>query len=104
MSMEKPTLPAARQFADEIRKLYAKGLEETELWGAIAAAMRKLLADPTLRERAQGWPATVESAPTVRNLLFYEDADYGLCSTPQSDSRTWSPTCMTMAMFGRSMG
>jgi predicted metal-dependent enzyme (double-stranded beta helix superfamily) len=77
MSMEKPTLPAARQFADEIRALYAKGLEETELWGAIAAAMRKLLADPTLRERAQGWPATVESAPTVRNLLFYEDADYG---------------------------
>jgi predicted metal-dependent enzyme (double-stranded beta helix superfamily) len=77
MSMEKPTLPAARRFADEIRALYAKGLEETELWGAIAAAMRKLLADSTLRERAQGWPATVESAPTVRNLLFYEDADYG---------------------------
>ena len=77
MSMEKPTLPAARQLADDIRALYAKGLEQTELWGAIAGPMRKLLADPALRERAQGWPATVESAPTVRNLLFYEDPDYG---------------------------
>ena len=75
--METPTLPAVRQFADEIRALYAKGLEETELWQKIAVAMRKLLADPTLKERAQGWPATVESAPTVRNLLFYEDPDYG---------------------------
>ena len=77
MSMEKPTLPAARQLADDIRALYAMGLEQTELWGTIATAMRKLLADPVLRARAQGWPATVESAPTVRNLLFYEDADYG---------------------------
>ena len=34
--MEKPTLPAARQLADDIRALYAKGLEETELWGSIA--------------------------------------------------------------------
>ena len=77
MSMEKPTLPAARQLADDIRALYAMGLEQTELWGTIATAMRKLLADPVLRARAQGWPATVESAPTVRNLLFYEDPDYG---------------------------
>ena len=77
MSMEKPTLPAARQLVDDIRALYAMGLEQTELWGTIATAMRKLLADPVLRARAQGWPATVESAPTVRNLLFYEDPDYG---------------------------
>ena len=97
MSMEKPTLPAARQLADDIRALYAMGLEQTELWGTIATAMRKLLADPVLRARAQGWPATVESAPTKTLTTV-------LCSTPQSDSRTWLPTCMTMAMFGRSMG
>jgi hypothetical protein len=30
ISMEKPTLPAARQFADDIRALYAKGLEQVE--------------------------------------------------------------------------
>jgi predicted metal-dependent enzyme (double-stranded beta helix superfamily) len=75
--MEKPTLPAARQLADDIRALYAQGLDGKELWYAIASAMRKLLADPALKERAQGWPATVESAPSVRNLLFYEDPDYG---------------------------
>lgn len=75
--MEKPTLPAARLFADEIGALYAKGLEETALWQQIASAMRKLLADPTLKQRAQSWPMTVEGAPTVRNLLFYEDPDYG---------------------------
>jgi len=75
--MERPSLPAARQLADEIRALYAKGQPEEELWGEIAVAMRKLLADPALKERAQGWPATVENAPTVRNLLFYEDPDYG---------------------------
>lgn len=75
--MEKPTLPAARQFADEIRALFAKGLDETELWQQIAAAMKTLLADAGLKECAQGWPMTVESAPTTRNLLFYEDPDYG---------------------------
>ena len=38
--MEKPTLPAARQLADDVRALYAQGLEETELWQEIASAMR----------------------------------------------------------------
>jgi predicted metal-dependent enzyme (double-stranded beta helix superfamily) len=75
--MEKPTLPAAQQLVDEIRALYGKGLEETELWQQIALVMRKLLADTGLKKCAKGWPATVESAPTVRNLLFYEDPDYG---------------------------
>jgi predicted metal-dependent enzyme (double-stranded beta helix superfamily) len=75
--MEKPTLPAARLLVDQIRSLYAKGLAENELWSEIAAAMRELLSDEELKKRAQGWPATVESAPTVRNLLFYEDPDYG---------------------------
>jgi predicted metal-dependent enzyme (double-stranded beta helix superfamily) len=75
--MENPMLPAARQFTDEVRALYAEGLAETELWQRIAAGMRKLLADPALKQCAQGWPMTVESAPTVRNLLLYEDPDYG---------------------------
>jgi hypothetical protein len=48
-AMEKPTLPAARQLADDIRALYAQGLDEKELWHAIASAMRKLLADPALK-------------------------------------------------------
>jgi predicted metal-dependent enzyme (double-stranded beta helix superfamily) len=75
--MMKPPLPAASRLVDEIRALHAEGLEEKELWRRIEVAMRKLLADPGLKRAAQAWPATVESAPTVRNLLFYEDPDYG---------------------------
>ena len=75
--MEKPKLPAARRLVDDIRAIYANGHDERERWQLIEQAMRKLLADPQLKERAQEWPATVESAPTVRNLLFYEDPDYG---------------------------
>lgn len=75
--MEKPTLPAASKFVDEIRALYASRLEENELWKQIAVAMRPLLADPTLKERAQGWQTTVMGAPVVGNLFFYEDPDYG---------------------------
>lgn len=75
--MERPTLPAVLALIDEIRALYASRLEATELWKRIELSMRKLLVNPEFMERARGWPATVESAPTVRNLLFYEDPDYG---------------------------
>ena len=75
--MQNPTLPAAQSLIDEIRTLYTKRLDAAELWKQIELSMRKLLADSVLKERAQEWPATVESAPTVRNLLFYEDPDYG---------------------------
>ena len=75
--MKTPTLPAARRFLDEVRTLYAQDLEETELWRRIEQAMGPLLADPGLKACAQGWPETVESAPSVGNLLFYEDPDHG---------------------------
>lgn len=75
--MEKPKLQSARHLVDEMRAIYAVGYPEGERWQRIEQALRKLLADPELKERAQEWPATVESAPTVRNLLFYEDPDYG---------------------------
>lgn len=75
--MNKPTLPAAARLVEEIRALFAAGLEEKALWQQIEQVHRKLLADPGLKETSQAWPATVESAPTVRNLLFYEDPDYG---------------------------
>lgn len=75
--MNTPTLPAARRFLDQVRALHAEDLEEAALWGRIEDAMGPLLADPGLRESTNNWPATVESAPTVGNLLFYEDPDYG---------------------------
>jgi predicted metal-dependent enzyme (double-stranded beta helix superfamily) len=75
--VEKPSLPAAQRLIDDIRELYASGMTGTELWTAIARALRKMLPDPGLKTCAHTWPATVESAPTVRNLLFYEDPDHG---------------------------
>ena len=75
--MEKPNLPAARQFADEVRALYAQGLQEDALWQRIKDAMRPFLADPGLKASTQNWPATIEGSPTIKNLFFYEDPDYG---------------------------
>ncbi|MGB0574619.1 MAG: hypothetical protein ACPGPC_00455 [Alphaproteobacteria bacterium] len=75
--MEKPQLPAARRFVDEIRALYAQELDADILWAKIKDAMGPLLADPFLKESSRTWPLTVEGAPKVKNLLFYEDPDYG---------------------------
>jgi predicted metal-dependent enzyme (double-stranded beta helix superfamily) len=75
--MPTPTLPAAKEFIAQIRALYAGGLNDAALWREIERAMRPFLVDPGLKARAQDWPATVESAPGVKNLLFYEDPDYG---------------------------
>lgn len=75
--MNKPGLPAARRFVDDVRALYAQDLEETELWRRIREAMKPLLADPGLKASAKNWPATIEGAPTIKNLFFYEDPDYG---------------------------
>lgn len=75
--MKTPALPAARRFLDQVRTLYAEDLDEAALWSRIEDAMRPLLADPDLKARAGDWPQTVESAPAVGNLLFYEDPDYG---------------------------
>jgi predicted metal-dependent enzyme (double-stranded beta helix superfamily) len=75
--MAKPSLPAAKTFIDRIRALYAEGLAGAALWAQIEQAMRPLLADAGLKARAQDWPATIEGSPTVKNLLFYEDPDYG---------------------------
>ena len=40
--MEKPNLPAARHFADEVRALYAQGLQDDALWQRIKDAMRPI--------------------------------------------------------------
>jgi predicted metal-dependent enzyme (double-stranded beta helix superfamily) len=76
-SLPAPGLPAAKALIARIRALHAERLADAALWARIEQAMRPLLADPGLKARAQDWPATVEGAPTVGNLLFYEDPDYG---------------------------
>ena len=74
---DRPTLPAAGQFVDDVRALYAEGLDPDTLWSRIKEAMVPLLADPGLIDSSKTWPLTVEDAPKVKNLLFYEDPDYG---------------------------
>jgi len=74
---DRPTLPAASKFVDEVRGLYAEGLDAETLWARVKDAMTPLLADQGLKESSKTWPLTVEDAPKVKNLLFYEDPDYG---------------------------
>ena len=74
---EKPNLPAAALFVDCVRALFKTGLEGELLWTKIKEVMAPLLEDQGLRSAANSWPATVEAAPSVKNLLFYEDPDFG---------------------------
>ena len=75
--MNKPLLPSGRKFVDEVRKLYSQNLDETFMWTKIKENMIPLVRDPELKESSQNWPLTVEDVPKVKNLLFYEDPDYG---------------------------
>ena len=75
--MNKPLLPSGRKFVDEVRKLYSQNLDEKFMWTKIKENMIPLLRDPELKESSQNWPLTVEDVPKVKNLLFYEDPDYG---------------------------
>ena len=75
--MTEPRLPAARRLIEGIRDIYARHADETARWRAIEEAMKPFLTDPGLIARAKTWPQTVESAPRVGNLLFYEDPDLG---------------------------
>ena len=75
--MEKPQLPAALKFVEQIRALYIQNLDTDILWDKIRFAMGPLLADKELKKSSKTWPLTVEGVPKVKNLLFYEDPDFG---------------------------
>jgi len=76
--LSKPQLPAASRFVDRIRDLYESEPDPGKRWAAIREAMIPLLVDPGLKESSKRWPLTVaDAAGGVRNLLFYEDPDYG---------------------------
>jgi len=73
-----PRLPAAARFVERIRELYNNEPDLDQRWEAIRERMVELLADPALREHSKDWPLTVaDAAGGVRNLLFYEDPNYG---------------------------
>jgi predicted metal-dependent enzyme (double-stranded beta helix superfamily) len=76
--LSKPQLRAASRFVDTIRGLYQSEPDLGIRWTAIREAMIPLLTDPGLKESSKRWPLTVaDAAGGVRNLLFYEDPDYG---------------------------
>jgi predicted metal-dependent enzyme (double-stranded beta helix superfamily) len=71
-------LAAFEDFVAAMRKLYREPLTDAARFERARPLLAALLADPALRERARGWHAPNDPARGVyRNLLFYEDPDYG---------------------------
>jgi predicted metal-dependent enzyme (double-stranded beta helix superfamily) len=67
------TLPAFEKFIQGLRAAWAK-LPDTEArMQKGAALLEALVNDETMRQAAKNWPSTEGR----KNLLFYEDADYG---------------------------
>lgn len=72
-----PLLPEVQAFVDTVRGLCAEGRKDEALWTAVADPLRKLLAEPALKEHTKNWPDTKQGDGAPGNLLFYEDPDYG---------------------------
>ena len=70
-------LPAVEEFVAALRAACADGLEGEARWRRCAELLTALLADPALKDHAQGWPVGGFDGRKVDNLLFYEDPDYG---------------------------
>jgi predicted metal-dependent enzyme (double-stranded beta helix superfamily) len=69
----KQTLPAFEKFIQGLRAAWAE-LPDTEArMKKGAALLRELVNDDSMRQAAKFWPSTEGR----KNLLFYEDADYG---------------------------
>lgn len=73
-------LQSVETLVKEVRALCAAPMPVEQRWGAAAASMRRLLADPELRDHARTWPtspALLGLQGKHANLLFYEDPDHG---------------------------
>lgn len=73
--------PAFDRFTRDMRTLCAEcrgaeGRSEEAQWSAAADLLHGLLIDTDMRARAEDWPVCSDG-PQHRNLVFYEDADYG---------------------------
>jgi predicted metal-dependent enzyme (double-stranded beta helix superfamily) len=70
----KPTLPAFAKFIEELRAIWAAlPDDEGRMKRAQALMESTILMDETLREHSRSWPSTEGR----KNLLFYQDPDYG---------------------------
>jgi predicted metal-dependent enzyme (double-stranded beta helix superfamily) len=72
-------LAAADKFIAGMRKIFAAGTPEPEKWEQCRELLKELIADEEVKAHAKSWPITGYNPETdrVRNLLFYEDPDYG---------------------------
>lgn len=71
---DKPRLPVFDKFINDLRAIWAKYPDdESRMTAAKELMERDILSSETLRDHAKGWPSTEGR----KNLLFYEDPDYG---------------------------
>ena len=71
--MSSASLPVFEKFIQELRAAWAE-LPDTEArMKRGQTLLERLIRDPSMREASKSWPSTEGR----KNLLFYEDADYG---------------------------
>jgi predicted metal-dependent enzyme (double-stranded beta helix superfamily) len=68
-----PSLPAFEEFIQELRAAWAELPDMEARMKRGQALLERLVKDPSMREASKSWPSTEGR----KNLLFYEDADYG---------------------------
>ena len=66
-------LPVFERFIQDVRAAWAETENMEARMKKTARLLEALVRDPTLRERCKSWPSTEGH----KNLLFYEDPDYG---------------------------
>jgi predicted metal-dependent enzyme (double-stranded beta helix superfamily) len=66
-------LPVFEKFIQDLRAAWAEIPDIESRMKKTVQLLERLVKDPTLREHSRGWPST----DGRKNLLFYEDPDYG---------------------------
>lgn len=66
-------LPAFEKFIQDLRAAWAELPNAEERMKKGQKLLEALINDPTVREASKGWPSTEGR----KNLLFYEDSDFG---------------------------
>jgi len=71
--MDSNTLPAFARFVDDLRSVWARLADDEDRMTEGRRLLKRLLSDAELIAHAANWPSTEGR----KNLLFYEDPDYG---------------------------
>jgi len=71
--MDRIRLPAFTRFISDLRDLWAELPDDESRMNKARGLLEALLADPEIKAHSRQWPSTEGR----RNLMFYEDPDYG---------------------------